>query len=81
MTWFMDCFSCSIVFLPLHETAKDAQGNRIGGISKTKGNSGVDNPSYEAFYNRLEQQSMALRQICTKVYTNSGGGDVPQFVC
>lgn len=80
LTAFMDCFICSIVFLPLHETAKDKLGNRLGGTNKTQG-SHENNSSYGDFYHNMDTRNMGLRKVCTVAHTYSGGGWFSQEVC
>lgn len=80
ITFVLDCFQCSIPFLPLHETAANKNGIKIGS-NRSNPSSGNTGERYNDIYDIIREVDAEERLVCVEVFTNSGNGYVSQTVC
>lgn len=82
LTFFLDCVQCSVAFLPLEETAADANGDKLNNQAVTGGGAGGGTGGYGSFYNGVDDLGLSPSIVCTIVETGpTGQAGTQQRVC
>lgn len=74
-------FFGTLMFKPLHETARDALGNSISTTNRTSGGGSLYGSGYTDFYSKIDTAGLFMKKVCTIAYTGTSGNMESEQVC